>query len=345
MARQRTPTAATAASDKSPATSTTTEGSSRRWLWGRAEAAPPAKGPASRRSSVRTTKSAKAAQRKSPAKAPAKAPTKASAKAPATAGAPAASSWRWPWQREAPTAAQATKGTTRSAKDPAKKTAKPAAKKPVSPARKGTPKTSATKALTTRGARKPAPAPAPTAPADAPPRRPLLQRRSLGSVLARTLVLGVALVGMVAFAVALAKVTLVPSPSSDALVHTNLRPGASIRAYVEQPEVRDSVKQIGGNVLLGVPFGILLPALFPRSRGLLRVSLLTALVMVMVETAQGFFVEGRAFDIDDVILNTLGALLGYLLLGRRIGRALHPRRHHWWHTLGYGTPPPEDPAP
>jgi glycopeptide antibiotics resistance protein len=150
---------------------------------------------------------------------------------------------------------------------------------------------------------------------------------------------------MVAFAVALAKVTLVPSPSSDALVHTNLRPGASIRAYVEQPEVRDSVKQIGGNVLLGVPFGILLPALFPRSRGLLRVSLLTALVMVMVETAQGFFVEGRAFDIDDVILNTLGALLGYLLLGRRIGRALHPRRHHWWHTLGYGTPPPEDPAP
>jgi glycopeptide antibiotics resistance protein len=152
-------------------------------------------------------------------------------------------------------------------------------------------------------------------------------------------VLAALLVGMVAFAVALARVTLVPSPSSEALVHTNLRPGASIRAYLDQPSVRDTVKQIGGNVLLGVPFGILLPALFPTFRGLVRVGLLTALVMVTVEAAQGTLVAGRAFDIDDVILNTLGALIGYLLLGRRLGRALHPRRVHWWHRLGYGTAP------
>lgn len=165
----------------------------------------------------------------------------------------------------------------------------------------------------------------------APP--PLLQRRSFGSLLARGVVLAVAIVGMVAFAVALAKVTLVPSPSSDALVHTNLRPGASIRAYLDQPALRDTVKQIGGNIALGVPFGVLLPMLFPRARGFVRVGVLTALVMVLVETAQGAIVEGRAFDIDDVILNTLGALIGYLLLGMRLGRALHPRRRHWWHRF------------
>jgi hypothetical protein len=165
----------------------------------------------------------------------------------------------------------------------------------------------------------------------APP--PVLQRRSFGSLLARGVVLTVAIVGMVAFAVALAKVTLVPSPSSDALIHTNLRPGASIRAYLDQPALRDSVKQIGGNILLGVPFGILLPVLFPRARGFVRVGVLTALVMVLVEAAQGAIVEGRAFDIDDVILNTLGALIGYLLLGMRLGRALHPRRRHWWHRF------------
>jgi hypothetical protein len=42
-------------------------------------------------------------------------------------------------------------------------------------------------------------------------------------------------------------------------------------------------------------------------------------------------VEGRAFDVDDVILNTVGALLGYLLLGHRLAAALHPDHPHWWH--------------
>jgi len=173
-----------------------------------------------------------------------------------------------------------------------------------------------------------------TAPRGRRPRPPVLQRDSIGPTLARAAVMAVALVCMVGFAVALAKVTLVPSPASDSLVHTNLKPGASIRAYLDQPTLRDSVKQVGGNVLLGVPFGVLLPMLFPRARGLLRVVVLTALVMILVEAAQGAIVEGRAFDIDDVILNTLGALLGYLLLGRRLGRALHPRRDHWWHRYG-----------
>jgi glycopeptide antibiotics resistance protein len=91
------------------------------------------------------------------------------------------------------------------------------------------------------------------------------------------------------------------------------------------------VKQIGGNVLLGVPFGVLVPVLIPKARGILRVLLLTAVVMLLVELVQGTLITGRAFDIDDVILNTSGALVGYLLLGRRIGRAVHPkpRRRSW----------------
>jgi glycopeptide antibiotics resistance protein len=36
-------------------------------------------------------------------------------------------------------------------------------------------------------------------------------------------------------------------------------------------------------------------------------------------------VQGRAFDVDDVILNTSGALLGYLLLGRRFAHATAAR--------------------
>ncbi|MEW2520084.1 VanZ family protein [Actinacidiphila alni] len=251
---------------------------------------------------------------------------KTAAKAPATpAGevrtrtkaAPAPSAGRtfprWP---KAWTASRSAPGPATKAK-PASKARPAAAKKPGPPAEpKPRPRTR--------------PAPAPRTP-EQPPTTPLLQRRSWYATLARVLVLTVAIVCMVAFAVALAKVTLVPSPSSDALIHTNLKPGDSIRAYLDQPNVRDTVKQIGGNILLGVPFGILLPVLFPKARGLLRVAVLTALVMLLVETTQGAIVEGRAFDIDDVILNTSGALIGYLLLGLRLGRALHPRRRHWWH--------------
>ncbi|MEU6549517.1 VanZ family protein [Streptomyces sp. NPDC046915] len=141
----------------------------------------------------------------------------------------------------------------------------------------------------------------------------------------RLLAMLVAFVFMVAFAIVLARLTLQPSPASVSLTHTNLHPGRSLKAYLDQPELRDAVKQIGGNVVLGIPFGVLVPILAPRARGLLKVLLLTALVMLLVELAQGTLVTGRAFDVDDVILNTSGALVGYLLLGRRLGRTVHAR--------------------
>ncbi|MET9405085.1 VanZ family protein [Streptomyces sp. NPDC002935] len=142
----------------------------------------------------------------------------------------------------------------------------------------------------------------------------------------RLLAMLIAFAAMVAFAVALARLTLEPSPASTALIHDNLHPGRSLRAYLDQPELRDAVKQIGGNLLLGVPFGVLLPVVFPKIRGILRVLALTAVVMLLVELVQGALITGRSFDIDDVILNTTGALVGYLLLGRRFGRAVHPRK-------------------
>ena len=149
----------------------------------------------------------------------------------------------------------------------------------------------------------------------------------------RVLILLVAFVAMVGFAVVLSKLTLGPSAASESLTHNNLRPGDSIRNYLAQPALRDTIKQLGGNIVLGMPFGALLPALVPRTRGLLRVMLATAVVMLAVELVQGTLVQGRAFDIDDVILNSTGAVLGYLIIGRRLGRAVHPQRPHWWHRF------------
>ncbi|MCZ0207739.1 VanZ family protein [Streptomyces sp. UMAF16] len=151
------------------------------------------------------------------------------------------------------------------------------------------------------------------------------RRRHLFPLPVRILAMLCAFVFMVAFAAVLAKITLEPSPASVSLTHSNLHPGRSLKAYLDQPELRDTVKQIGGNLLLGVPFGVLLPVLAPGARGFWRVLLLTATVMLLVEMVQGFLVTGRVFDVDDVILNTTGALAGYLVLGRRLGR-VHERR-------------------
>ncbi|MER5729812.1 VanZ family protein [Streptomyces sp. NPDC002138] len=157
------------------------------------------------------------------------------------------------------------------------------------------------------------------------------ERRSVRRLIMRTAVMLLAFAAMVAFSVLLARLTLEPSAASEGLIYSNVHPGRSMRAYIDHGTAREAARQLGGNLLLGVPFGVLLPVLLPRARGLARVALATAAVMLLVELVQGALVTGRAFDIDDVILNTSGALLGYLLLGRRLGRAVHPRRRHWWH--------------
>ncbi|MFD6834933.1 VanZ family protein [Streptomyces diastaticus] len=172
---------------------------------------------------------------------------------------------------------------------------------------------------------------------------PRPRRAAWVRALARALVVTVAFAAMVAFSVVLAQVTLTPSPASADLVHANLTPGRSLRSYAEDYTFLAALKQAGGNLLLGFPFGLLLPVLVARRLRLLRVGGLTAVVMVLVELAQGSVVEGRAFDIDDVLLNTGGALLAYLLLGRRIG--------HRYHSLAGATadaaprPGPAEPAP
>ncbi|MDJ1131496.1 VanZ family protein [Streptomyces iconiensis] len=144
-------------------------------------------------------------------------------------------------------------------------------------------------------------------------------------MLLRTLAVLAAFAGMVLFAAVLSRLTLEPATAAESLTHTNLRPGDSVRAYLEHSDRGQALRQLGGNIALGVPFGILLPVMFPPVRGALRVTLCVVFVMLAVELVQGTLVTGRAFDIDDVLLNAIGALAGHLLLGRRLGRTVHPK--------------------
>jgi glycopeptide antibiotics resistance protein len=76
------------------------------------------------------------------------------------------------------------------------------------------------------------------------------------------------------------------------------------------------VKNILGNMLLLVPLGLLLPILwreFDNMRNTLLFSFLFSLGIEIIQLLSYYVGNiGRSFDIDDIILNTFGACLGYL---------------------------------
>lgn len=67
---------------------------------------------------------------------------------------------------------------------------------------------------------------------------------------------------------------------------------------------------LGGNVLAFVPFGVFLPLLVRRVRSLGKTLLLGFEFSLLVEITQLFSKVG-SFDVDDILLNTLGVLCGY----------------------------------
>lgn len=71
-----------------------------------------------------------------------------------------------------------------------------------------------------------------------------------------------------------------------------------------------SIENLAGNVLLFVPFGFLLPASFPRRRSFLLTAGAAAALSFLYEVMQLVFGFG-SFDVDDLLLNTAGGLIGY----------------------------------
>ena len=80
---------------------------------------------------------------------------------------------------------------------------------------------------------------------------------------------------------------------------------SGVRAYI-----RMAVINLGGNILMFIPLGLLLPRVFRRCASLPRTLLTTAAIITSAELIQLFTLVGSC-DIDDLILNVLGAALGY----------------------------------
>ncbi len=94
----------------------------------------------------------------------------------------------------------------------------------------------------------------------------------------------------------------------------NLIPFRTIRLFADllnHPRFRwDAVVNLGGNVILFIPLGFLLPKVFPKLDRLGKVLLVTAGIIVVVELAQLFTLLGSC-DTDDLILNVIGSAIGY----------------------------------
>lgn len=108
----------------------------------------------------------------------------------------------------------------------------------------------------------------------------------------------------------------------------NLRPGAGIRAELDNVNHTLGVVNVLGNIVMFVPLGWLTAVVVlyaPSSEvlaGLRRGTLAGLMLSLAIEVSQYFL--GRAADVDDVLLNTAGALLG-----ASIGAALSvARRRH-----------------
>ncbi|NMW85362.1 VanZ family protein [Peptoniphilus sp. AGMB00490] len=91
----------------------------------------------------------------------------------------------------------------------------------------------------------------------------------------------------------------------------NLVPFRTIKNYIKYSGFLHTMTNIIGNIIIFVPFGILLPEIFPKTRSLLKILGITSVTSFFVEFIQ-FFI-GRSVDIDDLILNVLGSAIGYFM--------------------------------
>jgi len=90
----------------------------------------------------------------------------------------------------------------------------------------------------------------------------------------------------------------------------NFTPFKTIKMYIDYAYKLNSVENLAGNVLVFVPFGFLFPFV-AREGERFFVMFVHAFVFILgIEVFQLFSAFG-AFDVDDILLNCLGAAMGY----------------------------------
>ena len=95
--------------------------------------------------------------------------------------------------------------------------------------------------------------------------------------------------------------------------HYNLVPLKEIKRFVQYRESLGFMAvflNLAGNIIVFVPYGMFLPLLAHRCRSFFHVVLLSFDFSLLVELIQLISKVG-SFDVDDLILNTIGGAVGY----------------------------------
>ena len=87
-------------------------------------------------------------------------------------------------------------------------------------------------------------------------------------------------------------------------------------------KIKFLIKNLAGNLLLLLPIGIFLPILWIKARNFWKTVIIGASISFLIELLQYVLAylgygRGRATDIDDLILNTLGVIIGYVIFDNR----------------------------
>lgn len=96
----------------------------------------------------------------------------------------------------------------------------------------------------------------------------------------------------------------------------NLTPFKEIKrflVYYKQLGALPVCVNLLGNIVAFLPFGTFLPLLSDHKLKFLYVTIFTFNLSLIVELTQLMFKVG-SFDVDDIMLNTLGGVCGYLVL-------------------------------
>ena len=105
-------------------------------------------------------------------------------------------------------------------------------------------------------------------------------------------------------------------------IGVNLTPFHTIRNYMKYAPTSDWLRvNIVGNIVMFIPWGFCLPLLWKEYQSFFKLSFMALFLPVCIEFFQLFV--GRTVDVDDVILNFVGSMLGGVLF--LIARVLVPK--------------------
>ena len=115
-------------------------------------------------------------------------------------------------------------------------------------------------------------------------------------------------------------------PAPGQVVEPNFVPLRTIGIYLANLDSGFWLRNLVGNLVLLLPLGLVGPIVFPGLNRWWRVLLAAIGISLAIEVAQ-LWVPDRSADVDDLLLNVLGAMLGYALfsvlrLGSGRARAL-----------------------